>query len=227
MKKLPIWEQVISAACHLQQILPNAVLVGGTSASLYAQHRISQDADHVLTNLREQFDHVLAQLESVAGWKTARIKRPVLILGSLDGIETGIRQLIREKPLETTLVETSVGTITVPTEAEILRIKAALIMKRNATRDYLDFAALSHHLGAGAACSALMVLDDLYPQPNGESMYQQLIRQIADPRPYDLDEVDLREYKALSTQWQTWDNVAQQCNHMAVELLIYSATRDT
>ena len=31
--------------------------------------------------------------ESVAGRKTARVRRPVLILGSLDGIETGIRQL--------------------------------------------------------------------------------------------------------------------------------------
>jgi len=227
MKKLPVWEQVISAACHLQQILPSAVLVGGTSASLYAQHRISQDADHVLTDLREQFDHVLAQLESVAGWKTARIKRPVLILGKLDGIETGIRQLIREKPLETTTVETPVGTITMPTEAEILRIKAALIIKRNATRDYLDFAALSYHLGAERACAALILLDELYPQLNDESMYQQLIRQIADPRPYDLDEVDLQEYKALSTQWQAWETVAKQCNAMAVELLIYSAKRDT
>ena len=32
---------------------------------------MSVDADHVVTNLREQFDEVLAQLESVAGWKTA------------------------------------------------------------------------------------------------------------------------------------------------------------
>ena len=41
------------------------------------------------------------QLESVAGWKTARVQRPVQILGSLDGILTGVRQLIRSKPLET------------------------------------------------------------------------------------------------------------------------------
>jgi len=32
--------------------------------------------------------------------KTARVQRPVQILGSLDGIETGIRQLIRKKPLD-------------------------------------------------------------------------------------------------------------------------------
>ncbi|ATE60096.1 hypothetical protein CCZ27_09165 [Thauera sinica] len=33
-------------------------------------------ADHVLTDLRLRFDEVLAQLESVAGWKTARVQRP-------------------------------------------------------------------------------------------------------------------------------------------------------
>jgi hypothetical protein len=51
-KPLPPWEEVLSAACRLQRILPDAVLVGGTSASLYANHRFSRDADHVLTDLR-------------------------------------------------------------------------------------------------------------------------------------------------------------------------------
>jgi hypothetical protein len=136
------WERVLSAAAHLQQIFPDAVLVGGSAAALYAQHRLSTDADHVLSDLRNRFDAVLGELESVAGWKTARLQRPVQILGSLDGIETGVRQLIREEPLETTEVEYFGSKVTVPTEAEILRIKGVLILKRNATRDYLDFAAL-------------------------------------------------------------------------------------
>jgi hypothetical protein len=38
--------------------------------------------EHVLPDLRERFDEVLEQLESVAGWRTARVKRPVMILGS-------------------------------------------------------------------------------------------------------------------------------------------------
>jgi hypothetical protein len=58
----------------------------------------------VLPDLRNHFDKILAQLEAVAGWKTARVQRPIQILGNLDGIETGIRQLIREQPLETTVV---------------------------------------------------------------------------------------------------------------------------
>ena len=139
----PEWEHVLSAAAHPQVVLPGATLVGGTAAALYAAHRISYDADHVLPDLRDRFDEVLAQLESVAGWRTARVKRPVLILGSLDGVETGVRQLIRDQPLET--VEVNVGGVRllVPTESELLRIKAVLILKRNATRDYLDFVALA------------------------------------------------------------------------------------
>jgi hypothetical protein len=144
---LPEWERVLSAAAHLQRILPGAVLVGGSAAAVYAGHRLSTDADHVLTDLRERFDQVLADLEAVAGWKTARIRRPVQILGSLDGIETGVRQLIREQPLETTQIEYQGQTITLPTEAEMLRIKAVLILQRNATRDYLDFVALADHMG--------------------------------------------------------------------------------
>jgi hypothetical protein len=108
---------------------------------------------------------VLAELESVAGWKTARINRPVQIVGSLDGIETGIRQLIRDEPLETTNVQHQGQFITLPTAAEILRIKAALIIKRNATRDYLDFVALAERLGEVATVSALERFDELYLSP--------------------------------------------------------------
>lgn len=69
---LPDWERVLAAAAHLQRILPDAVLVGGTATAVYARHRLSTDADHVVADLRTRFDEVLARLESVAGWQTAR-----------------------------------------------------------------------------------------------------------------------------------------------------------
>lgn len=124
---LPDWERVLSAASRLQSLLPDAVLVGGTAAALYAGHRLSRDADHVVPDLRERFDQVLGDLESVAGWRTARVQRPVMILGSLDGIETGVRQLIRDEPLETRQMEHRGQKLTVPTEAEVLRIKGSLV----------------------------------------------------------------------------------------------------
>lgn len=74
---LPDWELVLSSAARLQRILPDAVLVGGTASAIHAEPRFSRDADHVLTDLRSRFDEVLKELESVAGWKTARVLRPV------------------------------------------------------------------------------------------------------------------------------------------------------
>ena len=67
------WERLLSTAARLQRIVPEAVLVGGTAAALHAGHRMSRDDDHVVPDLRERFSEVLAQLESVAGWKTARV----------------------------------------------------------------------------------------------------------------------------------------------------------
>lgn len=203
------------AAARLQRILPGAVLVGGTASAIHAGHRFSNDADHVLTDLRSRFDEVLAELESVAGWKTARIKRPVLILGSLDGIETGVRQLVRTAPLDTTKVGYQNGSITLPTPQEILRIKGVLILKRNATRDYLDFVALAANMGDSDVVGALKVLDSLYPQPNGESAILQLQIQLANPMPFDLEDEDLGEYRNLISQWQNWEAVKRASAHLA------------
>lgn len=212
---LPDWELVLSSAARLQSILPEAVLVGGTASAIHAAHRFSRDADHVLADLRNHFNEVLEQLESVAGWKTTRVQRPVQILGSLDGIETGVRQLIREEPLETKVVDHLGARITVPTEAEILRIKGVLILKRNATRDYLDFVALASHMGDEHVALALQSFDRLYPQQSGESPLQQLQVQLANPMPFDLEETELSEYKNLTARWHDWIAVKTACAHLA------------
>jgi hypothetical protein len=212
---LPEWELVLSSAARLQRILPDAVLVGGTASAIHAGHRFSRDADHVLTDLRDRFDEVLAELESVAGWKTARARRPVQILGSLDGIETGVRQLIRDEPLETLVVDCHGARITVPAEGEILRVKGVLILKRNATRDYLDFVALADHMGDESVARALQSFDRLYPQESGESPLQQLQVQLANALPYDLEETELDEYKNLDPRWHDWQVVKAACSRLS------------
>lgn len=215
---LPDWERVLSSAARLQRILPDAVLVGGTASAIHAGHRFSRDADHVLTDLRQRFDAVLVQLESVAGWKTARVQRPVQILGSLDGIETGVRQLIRDEPLETAIVDYHGARITLPTEGEILRIKGVLILKRNATRDYLDFVALADHMGDEAVARALQSFDRLYRQASGESPLQQLQVQLANALPYDLEETTLSEYKNLDPRWHDWQTVKAACSRLSTAI---------
>ena len=211
----PDWELVLSSAARWQQFFPDAVLVGGTASPVQAEHRFSHDADHVLTNLQSRFDDVLAELESVDGLKTALVQRPVQILGSLDGIETGGRQLIREEPLETIAIEYRGESLTAPTESEILRIKGVLILKRNATRDYLDFVALADHMGAERVAHALHSLDRLYQQSNGESPLQQLQVQLANAVPYDLEATELSECNSLAPRWHDWTYVKAACAHIS------------
>ena len=212
---LPEWERLLSAAARLHRILPTAVLVGGTAAAFHVRHRLSRDADHVVANLRSQFDDVLRELESVAGWRTARVRKPVLVLGSLDGIETGVRQLIRQEPLETIVVDTAGGPLPIPTHEEILRIKGVPILRRNATRDYVDFAALADGLGARRAARAFDRFDRLYPQNSGESSLQQMLVQLASPQPFDLEDESLSEYRNLARRWHAWSEVEAVCAQVA------------
>ncbi len=139
--------------------------------------------------------------------------------GNLDGIETGIRQLIRSKPLETTVVHANGRPIVIPTVEETLRIKAVLILKRNATRDYLDFVALADRLTVPQTYAALQSFDELYPQPNGESALQQLQVQLANPMPFDLDEIRLSDYKNLAPVWHSWQHVVDGCRAIALALM--------
>jgi len=215
------WEQVLASLCRLHSLLPEAVLVGGTAAALYTGHRFSFDHDHVLPDLRERFDTVLAQLEAVAGWETARVQRPILILGSLDGVQTGVRQLRRSRPLETTVMRVGQHEVTLPTLPEVLRIKAFLCLERNATRDYLDLAALAAHMGIDAASEALGSMDELYPQKNGDpwAVRTQLVMQLAAPPPHDLPGDDLSEYKGVRPPFDHWSHVAEVCGKLSDRLL--------
>lgn len=66
------------------------MLVGGTAACLHPGHRVSFDDDHVVADLRDRFTEVLGCLEASEGCVTARVRPGKVILGSFDGIETGV-----------------------------------------------------------------------------------------------------------------------------------------
>lgn len=220
--RTPGWQAVLAAAARLQELVPDAVLVGGSAASVHAGHRVSFDDDHVLADLRERFDDVLAHLEEQDGWVTARVRRPVLVLGSLDGIETGIRQLVRRRPLEVEEIAGPAGSIRVPTLPEMLRVKAWLVLRRNATRDFLDVVALAARLGSERAARVALELDDYYEDqvgPGGRRVATQLARQLAEPAPYDLSQVDLRIYRRLETRWREWSAVEDACGALAAAML--------
>ena len=218
----PEMEEVFRAAARLQELVPDAVLVGGTAAAHHARHRVSLDDDHVVAGLRDRFDQVLGALEDSDGWITARVRRPVLILGRLDGVETGIRNLIRRLPLEVEDIQIGERPLRVPTLPEITRIKAWLCLMRNATRDYLDFAALAAQLGDSDAGEVVRTMDDYYADqqgPGGRRVATQVARQLAEPRPDDLSEVDLASYRRLERRWHNWETVRDTCRRIAVRLL--------
>mgnify|MGYP001160700822 CR=1 FL=1 len=206
MSEIPDWERLLAAERHLQALVPKAVLVGGTAAALHAEHRVSLDGDHVLTDLGERFDKVLEDLEAAAGWKTARIRRPVLILGSLDGILTGIRQLRRVRPLET---EEVLG-LRVPTLAEMVRIKSWLLVTRLTTRDYLDTVVLLERLGEEEARCALRDLDEFYPQSNGASVLAEVIERLGAAQPVDAARIELSGYRGLVAPWNDWHYLTER-----------------
>jgi hypothetical protein len=209
-EQLDDWERLLAAERHLQALVPGAVLVGGTAAALHAGHRTSLDGDHVVEDLRPRYDDVLATLEAAAGWQTARVKRPVAILGRLDGMMTGIRQLRRTRPLDSELV----AGLRVPTLAEMARIKAWLLATRHTVRDYLDTVVLLERLGEPSAREAFAPFDEIYAQA-GASPLTEVVERLADAAPSDASEVDLRTYKGIRAPWNDWHHLAARGRHWA------------
>jgi hypothetical protein len=210
-EELPDWERLLAAERHLQSLVPGTVLVGGTAAALHAGHRRSFDGDHVLEDLRPRFDAVLAALESAAGWQTSRVQRPVSILGRLDGMMTGIRQLRRTQPLESEVV----AGLRVPTLPEMARIKAWLLVTRHMVRDYLDTVVLLERLGETSIPAAFVRFDELYVQEGGGSVLSELVERLATAAPSDAPAVDLSSYKGLVAPWNDWSHLAARGRHFA------------
>ena len=221
----PTVQRVLQSAAKLQQAVPDAVLVGGTAAILYARHRDSFDHDHVLADLQDRYLQVLEALEATDGWVTnVRASSPPLtILGQLGGIEAGLRQLRRRRPLENEedqLGETLV--VRVPTATEILRIKAYLVVQRNQVRDYLDVVALADRYGVDSSAAVLVSIDDYYldRSETADSVLTALVERLSAPAPRDERVIrELKRYRRLDPRWHDWTTVVEACQTLADALL--------
>lgn len=220
----PMLRQVLASAARLQEVVPDAVLVGGSAAALHAGHRDSFDHDHVLADLIDRYQEVLEAVEATEGWATSvrASKPPFTIMGSLGGVEAGLRQMRRQRPLETCEIELGGGAVVVaPTAAEALRVKAYLVVQRNVVRDYLDVVALVDHLGEDAAVEVLSNIDAYYVDRSGEagSVLTSLVAALADPQPRDTDVTrELPRYKGLDARWHEWEDVVAACRGLALRL---------
>ena len=216
--------QVLKSAARLQSVIPDAVLVGGSAAALLAGHRDSFAHDHVLADLVDRYETVLGAVEATEGWATSvrASKPPFTIMGSLDGIEAGLRQMRRIRPLET--VEVAVGddaVVVAPTEAEALRVKAFLVVQRNVVRDFIDVVALVGHIGDDAAVAVLSDIDAYYADRSDDpsSVLTSLVIALADPSPRDTDVInELPRYKGLDPRWHDWSDVVAACQNLALRL---------
>lgn len=118
-------------------------------------------------------------------------------------------------------VEVAGGSVRIPTLEEMTRIKGWLVLRRNAVRDYLDLVALAQRLGDRAA-EVVVGIDDYYEDQRGAGgsrIATQLAKQLAEPVPYDLDDVDLSRYRKLVAQWRSWPAVHAACRALAVAML--------
>jgi hypothetical protein len=221
----PMLQKVLRSAARLQQAVPDAVLVGGTAAALYAHHRDSFAHDHVLTDLQDRYFQVLEAVEATDRWVTnvQASSPPLTILGQLGGIEAGLRQLRRRRPLETEQVrlgETYV--VRVPTAAETLRIKAYLVVERNHVRDYLDVVALTDRYGVAASAAVLASIDDYYldRSQTADSVLTALVDRLSSPAPRDQRVThELTRYRRLDPRWHDWTAVVGACQTLADALV--------
>lgn len=130
--------QLKESAARLQKLDPDTVMVGDSAAAICAQHQFSTDHYHVMAMLEARYEIVLEALDASDNWVASfRSTPPKTILGMEAGFHAGIRQLRRKRPLEATAVRLPSGAaLVIPTEPEILRFKAYLIVNRNQVRDH-------------------------------------------------------------------------------------------
>ena len=124
----------------------------------------------------------------------------------------------RRSPVETTHVQLPTGDrLQIPTGAETLRLKGYLIMSRNSSRDYAEFAELVDTMEAETAALVLAGMDRYYccQSPRRQWIATQLVRRLADPHPSDLDD----EHWPGPDAKADWEEVRQRCLSVAVAML--------
>jgi heme transporter len=141
---------------------------------------------------------------------------------ALDALEAdadnGRPQFERRSPVETTNVQLPTGDrLQIPTGAETLRLKGYLILSRNSSRDYAEFAELVDTMDAENAAVVLAGMDRYYSgqSPRRQWIASQLVRRLADPHPSDVENDGWPESETKAD----WEDVRRRCLEVAVAML--------
>jgi heme transporter len=225
---------VVKSAAKFKHLAPNAITVADPLAfsgcgrrdeeSLDEQGKVSTNG-HAVTGSPVRA-HAPSPQRSNQGsrmrmpWAGRRVHPVTMWRGrlsvALDALEVDARAdeppVERRSPVETTSVQLPTGDrLQIPTGAETLRMKGYLLMCRNSSRDYAEFAELVETMDTSTAALVLAGMDKYYSvdQPRRQWVATQLVRRLADPRPSD-DEVDPDV---------DWVEVKQRCLSVAVAML--------
>jgi RND superfamily putative drug exporter len=141
---------------------------------------------------------------------------------ALDALETASGAehvpMERRSPVETTNVQLPTGDrLQIPTGAETLRLKSYLIMCRNSSRDYAEFADLVESMETHTAAEVLAGMDRYYCGQHSRKQWiaTQLVRRLADPQPSDEHDTRMSGPEAEAD----WAKVRERCLSVAVAML--------
>jgi RND superfamily putative drug exporter len=124
----------------------------------------------------------------------------------------------RSSPMETTNVQLPTGDrLQIPTGAETLRLKSYLVMCRNTTRDFAEFAELVDSMETHTAAVVLASMDRYYCGDRSRKQWvaTQLVRRLADPQPSDEHDARMSGPEAEAD----WAKVRERCLSVAVAML--------
>jgi RND superfamily putative drug exporter len=226
--------KVVKSAAKLKSLAPDAITVAdplafcGCSRMEQLDHR--RNGDHPGSRHSSNGRHAGA-LRNGNGRRqmpwAGRGVHPVTVWRgrlsvALDALEVDTHRAMtaveRRIPVETTNVQLPTGDrLQIPTGAETLRLKGYLLMCRNSSRDYAEFAELVASMDIQTAASVLAGMDEYYRgrQRRNQWVATQLLRRLADPRPSDDDE----DPSAALDPDVDWSEVRQRCLSVAVAML--------
>jgi uncharacterized membrane protein YdfJ with MMPL/SSD domain len=159
--------------------------------------------------------HSLTEVHPVTIWRGR-------LSVALDALETEADSerapVARSSPVETTNVQLPTGDrLQVPTGAETLRLKSYLVMCRNTTRDFAEFAELVDSMETHTAAVVLASMDRYYCGDRSRKQWvaTQLVRRLADPQPSDEHDTRMSGPEAEAD----WAKVRERCLSVAVAML--------
>jgi uncharacterized membrane protein YdfJ with MMPL/SSD domain len=137
---------------------------------------------------------------------------------ALDALETEA-PVRRRSPVETTNVQLpTADRLQIPTAAETLRMKSALLLCRNQRSDYAELVDLVDAMNIDNATLVLAGIDGYYSsgRPERSWIATQLVRRLADPIP--TDAADDGRWAGPEAEAE-WDDVRRRCLAVAVAIL--------